>query len=98
MDSNREVEITEYLQDASAKIVDLNSIREKASKAIERSQSYNLKYFNDHHKTAKTFEEGDLVVLRIVDTTAGVNKKYHIYKMAYSGWSLKMKIDVWNAT
>lgn len=43
--------------------------------SIQKSQAYTLKYFTEHHKLAKTFEVGDLVVLRNVDTTIGTDKK-----------------------
>lgn len=39
------------------------------------SQSKNLKYYNEHHKPAKSFVVGDLAVLRNADTTAAMNKK-----------------------
>lgn len=69
-------EITEYLQEAYAEeSVDLSSIRKSASDAIKKSQSYNMKYFNEHHKPAESFQIGDYVVLKNVDTTAGLNKK-----------------------
>lgn len=69
-------ELTEYLQDVYGDTNrELDSIRERASQTIEKSQSYNLKYFNEHHKQPKTFSVGDLVVLKNVDTGAGVNKK-----------------------
>lgn len=69
-------ELTEYLQDIYGNTKrDLDSIREQVSHRIEKSQSYNLKYFNKHHKQPKSFNVGDLVVLKNVDTGAGVNKK-----------------------
>lgn len=67
--------VTEHLLDRFERKEDLNQIREEAASAIEKSQSYNLKYFNDNHKPAKLYKEGDVVFIKNVDTTIGVNKK-----------------------
>lgn len=69
-------ELTEYLEERLAnEPVELVKLREKASAAIEKSQAYNLQYFNDHHTPAVEFDEGEFVVIRNVDTVVGTNKK-----------------------
>ncbi|XP_031618673.1 uncharacterized protein LOC116337876 [Contarinia nasturtii] len=69
-------ELTEYLHEVYAKEQkSLDDIRAKAEVAIQKSQSYNQKYFEKHHKPAKEFNPGDLVVIKNVDTTVGKNKK-----------------------
>lgn len=70
-------ELTEYLHDVYSKNcgVVLKDIREEAKCAIEKSQKYNQKYFNEHHRSVTEFKEGDLVVIKNVDTTIGKNKK-----------------------
>lgn len=69
-------ELTEYLREVYSKHYDdLEDLREEAKEAIEKSQLYNQKYFEKHHKPAVEFREGDLVVIKNVDTTIGKNKK-----------------------
>lgn len=69
--------MTEYLQDKCSDETrrDLDGIRHDASDSIRRSQENNSTYFAKKNKPPKTFSEGDFVVIRYVDTTAGVNKK-----------------------
>lgn len=55
---------------------DLKGIRVKASAAIEKSQQRNLAYHRATHRPAKTFELGEFVVIKNVDTTVGKNKKF----------------------
>ena len=64
-------ELAEYLRRTYCdESMNLDNIRESAAKAIRKSQSYNLNYFNNHHKPPKSFKVGDYVVLKNVDTTA----------------------------
>lgn len=68
--------LTEYLQDVYSKHYDdLEDIREEAKCAIEKSQKYNQKYFDEHHRPPVEFKKGDLVVIKNVDTTIGKNIK-----------------------
>lgn len=53
----------------------LISIRESAFKKIQKSQKENEYYFNKKHKDAKCYKEGDYVMIRNIDTSAGINKK-----------------------
>lgn len=70
-------ELTEHLEVTySDEDVDLVKMRGQASEAIRKSQTYNQQYFDQHHKPAKSFEVGDFVVIKNVDTTAGTNKKF----------------------
>lgn len=72
-------ELTEHLRENyDNQYESLSEIRGRASKEIQRSQSYNQKYFAEHHKNAKEFEVGDLVMIKHVDTAAGTNKKFNI--------------------
>lgn len=58
-------ELTEYLhENYGGDNENLNDIRERAKKAIEKSQSNNQRYFLKHHTDAKKFEIGDLVVIK----------------------------------
>lgn len=68
-------ELSEYLQERyNSEPTDKDSVREAAAESIRKSQSYNLDYFNRHHKPAKVFSVGEYVVVKNVDTTAGVNR------------------------
>lgn len=71
-------ELTEFLQEKQtvAYDCDLERIRSEASLAILKSQERNAKYFAEKHKPPKTYNEGDFVVIRHVDTTVGTNKKF----------------------
>lgn len=72
-------ELTEYLQDCyGEEYKNLNEIRSQAQEAIQKSQLYNQKYFEEHHKPAKEFKKGDLVMIKHVDSTVGKNKKFNI--------------------
>lgn len=79
-------ELTEYLQDCyGEEYKGLNEIRSQASEAIQKSQLYNQKYFAERHKPAKEFKEGDLVMIKHVDSTVGKNKKFNIkYRGPYA--------------
>ena len=54
---------------------DLVIIRDKAEKSIVASQEANEKRFNEKRKESTTYNVGDYVMVRNVDTTPGVNKK-----------------------
>lgn len=69
-------ELTEYLDEKLyGRAVDLEELRSQASVAIDKSQSYNERYFQEHHKPAVEFEVGEYVAIRNVDTVVGTNKK-----------------------
>lgn len=69
-------ELTEYLDEKLYRsAADLEGLRNRASMAIDRSQSYNERYFQKYHKPADEFFEGEYVVIRNVDTVVGTNKK-----------------------
>lgn len=72
-------ELSEYLRECYGnEYEDLNEIRGKAQSEIQKSQKYNQKYFDEHHKPAMEFEVGDLVLIKHVDSTPGTNKKFNI--------------------
>lgn len=82
-------ELTEYLHESYPNVQrSLSEIRAEALKSIQRSQQYNQQYFEERHRPARLFKEGDLVVIKHVDTAVGSNKKliikyrgpYVIYK------------------
>lgn len=55
-----------------------------ASENINQSQEYNLQHFSRTHLPATEFTEGEFVVIKNVDTTAGLNKKLiPLYKGPY---------------
>lgn len=70
--------MTEYLNEKNSNpdSRDLNQIRELAAAAIVRSQQTNEKYMEKHNRPAKTFDLGDFIVVRNVDTVIGTNKKF----------------------
>ena len=53
----------------------LDIIREEAGKMITASQATNEKRFNEKRKEPTDYNVGDYVMVRNVDTTAGINKK-----------------------
>lgn len=69
--------LAEYLDQVELNPIqrDLPSLRQTASDAIQVSQDYNLQQFERNHQPARTYETGDFVVIRNVDTTVGSNKK-----------------------
>ena len=71
-------ELTEYLDEKVSNVNnrDLNDVRMKAHKSIEKSQEYNLNYFLKHSTPAKKYSIGEFVVIRHVDTSVGSNKKF----------------------
>ncbi|XP_036325536.1 uncharacterized protein K02A2.6-like [Rhagoletis pomonella] len=71
-------EFTEYFQDKLYPDAgrDLVFIRENASKAIEARQDYDSKRSSAASVKCKRYEVGDYVLIRNVDTTVGVNKKF----------------------
>lgn len=54
--------------------LNLEQVRKIASENIE-SQKYNEEYYNKSRKESTKYEKGDIVVVKNVDTTPGVNKK-----------------------
>ena len=54
---------------------DLVAIRKRATNAIANNQCANETYYNNKRKRAKTYEEGDYVMICNTDVTPGVNKK-----------------------
>lgn len=54
---------------------DLINFRESAAAKIVRTQQENEQYYNNRRKEASKFDIGDYVMIRNVNTTAGVNKK-----------------------
>lgn len=69
-------EIREYLSaNVNDKPRDLESMRTKAAEKITVAQEYNEKYFNKKHKEPVRYKEGDYVMLRNFDSTAGISKK-----------------------
>lgn len=70
-------ELTEYLEQEyhSTTNRDLTSMRTNASAAIERTQQYSENRIAEKGPPAKVYNQGDFVVIRNVDVTAGTNKK-----------------------
>ncbi|XP_015440400.1 PREDICTED: uncharacterized protein LOC107195130 [Dufourea novaeangliae] len=54
---------------------DFGSIRNNAAKCIEKQQLENKNSYDEKRKAASAYKEGDYVMIRNYDTTAGVNKK-----------------------
>jgi len=54
---------------------DLASMRKSAVERIQKGQRENERYYNQKHKEAKCYKEGDYVMIRNVDTSVGNNKK-----------------------
>lgn len=71
--------MTEFLQEKFAKEISqkFDIKRTNAANAIQKSQENNSKYFIDKNRPPKTFSEGEFIVLRHIDTTAGTNKKFN---------------------
>ena len=63
------------LERDSDKKRNLEALRENASKNIEKNQLINEKQYNEKRKDASVYSEGDYVMIRNIDTSAGVNKK-----------------------
>lgn len=69
-------ELTEFLQEKQSEGInrDIEEIRGRASEEIVKSQEKNMKYFAGRHRSPKIYNEGDFVVIRHMDTLAGMNK------------------------
>lgn len=69
--------LTEHLSDKLSTSVDrdLDLIRESAAECITKSQLRNERFFSAHNRAPHSFNVGDFVVMRNVDTSAGSNKK-----------------------
>lgn len=68
-------ELTEYLDEKVVPSRDLNLIREGAAACIKKSQTRNERQYIKRSIPPRSYEEGDFVVMRNVDTTVGKNKK-----------------------
>lgn len=69
--------LAEYLDEQELNPIqrDLPLIRKNASEAIQATQESNLRQFSEGHRPARTYQAGDFVVIRNVDTNVGSNKK-----------------------
>lgn len=54
---------------------DLLSIRESAALKISKCQKENETLYNQKHKAARFYHEGDYVMIRNIDTSVGINEK-----------------------
>lgn len=70
--------LTEYLTEKNVEEGEreLGEIREQAAVAINVSQKYASKRATERNRPPKTYEVGDYVMIRNVDTTVGANKKF----------------------
>ncbi|XP_058123072.1 uncharacterized protein LOC131285209 [Anopheles ziemanni] len=75
--ANGQVErVNRYLSERVDPIArDFEAMRARALENIEDSQLRNEEYFHRKHKSPCSYEEGDLVAVRYVDTTDSGNKK-----------------------
>ncbi|XP_012279022.1 uncharacterized protein LOC105698945 [Orussus abietinus] len=53
----------------------LDSLREKTCKRLEKAQAYNKGYANKRHKSTHKFLVGDYVIIRNFDSTPGTSPK-----------------------
>lgn len=69
--------LTEYLDEKNVNSVDrdLNEFRDRAATAIQASQDYNLRQFNEKNRLPKSFDLNEFVVIKNTDTTIGTNMK-----------------------
>jgi len=69
-------EIKEYVnENVNVKPRDLNEIRNRAAEKVTAAQKYNETYFNKRHKEPINYKEGDYIMFRNFDSTAGISKK-----------------------
>lgn len=69
-------ELTEYLDSkCTENQVNLAEVRERASEAIRLSQQKSAERHNSRVAPAKSYQVGDFVVVKHIDTTVGKNKK-----------------------
>lgn len=54
---------------------DLERLRERAAERIQRTQKYTKKYFDKKRKPARTYDVGDFVMIRNIDTKKGASHK-----------------------
>jgi transposase InsO family protein len=64
-----------FLEQQQNKKRDFEEIRQHAVDKVHEVNTYNENYYNKHHKPPTQYKVGDYVMLKNVDTTAGVNKK-----------------------
>lgn len=50
-------------------------VREESAINIEKTQEYNKKFFDFKHKKPTKYKKGDLVMIKNMDVSVGVNKK-----------------------
>ncbi|KOC58630.1 hypothetical protein WH47_01037 [Habropoda laboriosa] len=63
------------LEERSVSERELETIRKKAVDNIVKQQKGNERYYNNRRKEALVYKESDYVMIRNIDTSAGVNKK-----------------------
>lgn len=68
--------LSEYLTEKQPISRELDTLRRTASENIVKSQQHASDLHVQKHKPHITFELGDYVVIRNVDTTVGTNKKF----------------------
>lgn len=62
--------MTEYLEEKVEEVgVKLDEIRNDALLNNKKSQEYNEKYFERHHRAPSEFSVGDFVIIKNVDTS-----------------------------
>lgn len=67
-------DLTQYLQDQNNSARDLEGFREEASRAMQKQQLYNKRVYDSHCKRNTLYEQGDLVMLRRMNTVGERNK------------------------
>ncbi|XP_063994848.1 uncharacterized protein LOC135172624 [Diachasmimorpha longicaudata] len=75
-------EIKDYFDDKyDVENRDLAEIRDNASSKIEKSQEYNKKYHDKHHKEARKYQISDYVMIKNFESSSGAPKKLIPQKM-----------------
>lgn len=75
----REVDaLSEFLDNkhSGTELCDLSAMRNEVSERISEYQEKSSEHYSRIHRPHVTFDEGDFVVIRNVDTTIGTNKKF----------------------
>lgn len=67
--------LSEYLCCVRENVIDLDCIRQTASRKIKKSQEKSQKWYLDNSKGAKNYIKDDLVFISNIDTTVGKSKK-----------------------
>ncbi|KYB26210.1 hypothetical protein TcasGA2_TC033891 [Tribolium castaneum] len=68
-------DLRELIKEIQEQDRNLEEMRTKAVVGINAVNKYNQQYYDNKHKEPFKYKEGDYVMLKNVDTTAGVNKK-----------------------